>query len=490
MRRERRGGVRTPWAGFAVLLVGVTGLVALALWAPPVVTGDGGEYLLMTESLYRHGSPSLRDEDVLALRGLAAPRGLWPREAATRSAYFEGADGRLYAWHFWGYSLLAVPARALLAGLGADPLRALPLTNALCLAAMTAGAFLGPRWPRAHRALFASLALFSPVLPFLCWTHPEVFVFAAVVLSLAVHERAPRASLAYAALASAQAPPLLLLVLLLWARLVLTAPRGGYARRALGASAAALPALLAPSFFLFHFSTPSLAATKSFMHAGLLSIGRALDLALDLEIGLLPHTPGVVLLAVVAAGACLAGRRWWALEGQLLATAAGIAIACTYNDNWNNATSGPSRYALWLLPLLLYAVAVSTSRLRPMLGVAALAGAAVLQAVLVLARGGPLAPVDYLVHSAAARVVFDRWPALYDPGHEIFVERTTQREDDLPPPPYVYRSGARCRKALLRRRFAAKLESLCGPIPPDRRGEFFPRPRDAETRNEWVYVSW
>ena len=65
------------------------------------------------------------------------------------------------------------------------------------------------------------------------------------------------------------------------------------------------------------------------------------------------------------------------------------------------------------------------------------------------------------------------------------------REDGFPPPPFVHRDGeGRCRKALLRIRYAEALEAACGPIPADQRGRFFPRPQDAETRNSWAYVGW
>ncbi|HET9314812.1 MAG TPA: hypothetical protein VFQ51_04445 [Vicinamibacteria bacterium] len=463
-------------------------LVALALWAPPVVEGDGAEYVLMCESLYRHGSPSLRPEDLEALRAEASPDGWWrDREPATLGAYFPASDGRRYAWHFWGYSLLAVPARALVAAMDADVRRALPITNAVCLGAMAAVVLLVPRWDAVRRALMVALLLGSPVLPFLRWTHPEPFAFAAAVCALALHERAPRASLVCAAVASWQAPPLFLLVILLWARTVAPAVRSGDIRSAALTTAAALPMALPPAFYLALFGTPNLAARQSFMRVSDLSVRRALDLALDLDVGLLPHTPGVMALAALALALGLARGRWRDLEAQLLATAAAVALAATLNPNWNNATSGPSRYAVWALPLVLWAVASPAARgYRP----ATVSVACALQVAILAARGGPLARTDYLEHSYAARVVLDRWPALYSPTHEIFVERTTGREQDFPPPPFIYRDDGRCRKALLRIRFAEALESECGPIPSGQRGRFFPRPADTEARNAWAYVSW
>ena len=37
-----------------------------------------------------------------------------------------------------------------------------------------------------------------------------------------------------------------------------------------------------------------------------------------------------------------------------------IPYACTANSNWNNDTSGPSRYVVWLLPLLAFVAAEET----------------------------------------------------------------------------------------------------------------------------------
>ncbi|HSD27537.1 MAG TPA: hypothetical protein VLL75_09540 [Vicinamibacteria bacterium] len=97
----------------------------------------------------------------------------------------------------------------------------------------------------------------------------------------------------------------------------------------------------------------------------------------------------------------------------------------------------------------------------------ALAFVAVLsQAALVASRGGMEPRVDYLRHSAAARLLLDRWPRVYNPSHEIFVERTLRREEPLPlPGPVVYRLRGQCRKALAQKRHLAELRALCGRDP-------------------------
>jgi hypothetical protein len=92
--------------------------------------------------------------------------------------------------------------------------------------------------------------------------------------------------------------------------------------------------------------------------------------------------------------------------------------------------------------------------------------AVVSQAALVLSRGGMEPRADYLRHSAAARLLLDRWPSAYNPSYEIFVERTRRREDPFPSPdPIVYQFRGRCRKALAQKRHLAHLRAFCGRDP-------------------------
>ena len=67
--------------------------------------------------------------------------------------------------------------------LGLNPLRALPLTNAVLFGAALVGTGLLP-WGAWRRLALAGLLLFSPALAFLLWPHPEIFSFALVSLAL------------------------------------------------------------------------------------------------------------------------------------------------------------------------------------------------------------------------------------------------------------------------------------------------------------------
>ena len=337
-------------AGAALVL-----LVAAALVLPLRPHGDAGEYLLMLESWHRHGSPEWRAGDVESLRGLLAKDGLAVDESRVLSNYQRAESGRLYCYHFWAYSLLGLPARAALEALGLSPLRALPLTNAAAFGLALLGC-AALRWSPGRRLWLLGLLLFSPALAFLMWPHPEVVAFAFVVMALALSARGhDDAAVLAAALASLQNPPLLLLVGGLVAGAFVSAWRTRRVGTGVRAVLAALPAALPPVFFAWNFGVLNLSVRPS--EAALsLSAARALDLALDPNLGLLPHAPLTLALAFALALAAAARRRV-APALLVLVLAPLLAFACTANSNWNNDTAGPSRYVVWIFPLLAFVAA-------------------------------------------------------------------------------------------------------------------------------------
>jgi hypothetical protein len=348
-------------------------------------------------------------------------------------------------------------------------------------------------WTGSRRLALGGLLLLSPALGFLMWPHPEVFTFAFVTLALVLTARGGHAAAVLAAaLASLQNPPLVLLVAMLWAAAALAAWRKKSPGRAALATLAALPGLLPAAFFQWQFGVFNLSVRPS-EAAESLSALRALDLAIDPNLGLLPHAPLLLLLGIGGAlGALRRLKPWPALLVLVLLPA--LAFACTANSNWNNDTSGPSRYVVWMLPILALVAAgeIALGPTRPLgrWGGWALGLALATQAAAVLARGGPLARSDFLEHSWAARLVLDHRPSLYRPAPEVFVERTLHHEGPFEGP-VVYRdANGRCRKAWLQWRHAGALLAQCGPPPGGVAARLRENADSRETKRDWTWVDY
>ncbi len=470
---------RVAWTAATIALLGV------ALLARPNPQGDALEYLQMTESLARHATPEARAGDVLALgrQDHRIQLGL----NYVYSGYFDDPGGTWYACHFWAYSLLVVPARLLLPAFGVSGLRAFPVTNALFMAlALHRILFATSLRPRARLALFA-LLLVSPVLFFVLWPHAEAITAATATLALVELYRGRRVSaVLWSALGSLQSPPLAVLLAVAWISAVWHDRRP---RTLAAATLAAAPAALAPAFYWLHFGVPSLIAREA-ASASNLSPARALELLLDLDIGLVAYMPFTVLLLAVASAWALARARSTPIDAALVLALPLMALSTTATGNWNHGTIGPSRYAVWLLPIVLFLVVRLGEGLGRRAGAAfwaVLSLALISQALVVGLKGGPLARPDYLEHSWAARIVLRYAPALYNPSLPVFAARTTHQM--LPGPgPYVYAEAGVCRKALVRARpeDEAALRDRCGSLPAAAQARF----RDPSDPEAWFYVDY
>jgi hypothetical protein len=471
--------LETRTLGFLVVAAMLLGAAAVA---KPLLVGDALEYVLQTESLSRHGSPEVRAGDVYSLAREDLRLGSGLGYALGYRGYFDDPAGHWYACHFWAYSLLAVPARLVLGSLGLNGLRAFPLMNAaLFLLALHRVLFALPIAPPRRLALFL-LIVSSPVVWFVRWPHAEVITVASVTLALVARHRGRAvAAVLWAALASLQCPPFLLLVGVLWAE---AAWRDRRVPALAKLTLAAATSLLSPLFYWWRFGTPSLLAREA-ASATNLSPWRALELFLDLNIGLVRAMPVTVLLFAVASIAALARIRRTPGDAVLPLAVALMAFTTTATDNWNHGTIGPSRYAVWLLPCVLFVVATATRPLSERGWRAAMAAAIVTQAAVTIAHGGPVAKPDYLEHSLPARLALRYLPALYNPSDAVFVARTTH--DSSPQRRLVvYLENGRCRKALACRAEASDLLARCGSIPEGSRA-FFAGPPDANAR---AYVNY
>jgi hypothetical protein len=463
-------------------------LLVPAATLPPRAFGDSGEYFLTAESFLQHGTPDLRPSDLSAMAARVASQ---PIEGPMRSlsAYRPGRRGELYAQHFWAYSAATLPVRLVLRLFGAHEYKAFALTNALLLLGAVAICLKTREIPLATRLLAIGLLVCSPLALFAMLPHPEVFTASAAVAALCCRRAGlPLTAVGCAAVAALQSPPLALLAALLALAAVYEAPS---ARRGvlLRGSLAALPCLAPYLFNLWAFGTPSLIADEN-IHAALMRPGRALEILYDLDLGLVRAAPLTLLLVSVLSVVALVrgtGRR---PVVALWAVVLGVALACSGMADWNHGTSGPSRYALWVFPLLLAILCESSAGLPPRFLAGAGAFALAVQAAVFVAHGGYRAPADYLEHSWAAHAVLRRWPALYSPSHEIFIERTRHADvmEELTAP-VIYAVDGRCRKALAQKRHAEELRRACGVEPPAFTA-FRARAAESRGRSTWTYVDY
>jgi len=435
---------RRPRTWRLAFLVAALGALAWAGATRPMLAGDAIEYHATLQALVGHGTPEVRSTDLFRLGTLFEAAGLCSASCAQEAGTVSAVAGKRFTAHFWAYPLSAVPARFVLHRLGGRECSSFQITNVLmALLALYAALFLSAAaWPR--RLAFCALSALSPVLWYLTWPSAEVFTWSCVVAAIALAERRSFALAALCASVGAmQNPPVVFLAGLL----VLRSLEERNPRRTAAAFACACVSQVPAAFDLWKFHSPSLLASLGAADVHLISAHRFWSLVGDLNQGMLPYVPGLVLLGSLGAALALVEavrlRRWQ--PPMLVATIVVMILSCCVAPNWNAGAATMQRYAVWMVPLFAWLAVLHPP---PRWHGAIWAGAIALQAAIAFSGSRQM---FYLDHTPLARTVLRRAPFLYDPEPEIFVERLLHTERWSSPLllPLAFTDGDRVTKVLV-----------------------------------------
>ncbi len=475
------------------LFIALLTLAAL-LFTRPSKSGDFPEYALMTIALAGHGTPDIRLSDVDVGARLSPEPGFAAIHAQLRKGMRQGAphpspgfvrgkDGAYYAIHFFAYSALAAMPFRLIDMAGGQPFKAFQVVNLAALAILALALYRCTDSVR--RAMFGTVFfLLSGGLLYSNWCSPEFFSACALLAGLLfVLLGRSYAGALLAGVAAMQNPPLVFFAL--FAPLIracylhaqeglapATALRKVATRHTVGASV--LLALLAGVPVLFNLATfgvPSVIAALA-TDAALVTPARLASFFFDLNQGAIVGLPVAMALVLVQPGG-KERMRWLPHTLAALLFSVLMAIPALSTVNWNSGAAGMMRYALWGGVPILYLglVYLHHARRLPL---------ALLLAILVVQAGSVKYARSYrhVEFSPLARLLLDRFPGLYAPEPEIFLERTVQadgaqRDHVLA----AYPSQAAPRKLLLDADDPAAHAALCGPggrVDLGRAGEPYP----------------
>ena len=416
--------------------------VTLSLSAIPRRSGDAHQYVAMALQLAQLRPPSLSLEEESAYRA-------WLRAQPPESGFADGArainqpalirEGRQEFSHFWIYPLLTAPATVMATATGTHPLVAFTITNAFLLgAALWATA-------RTFGSVPALFVIGSPLVWFLGRAQVEIFTVALLCLAIAAAARGRWgwAALA-AAMASTQNAPIAATIPIFWGAAIAewvadrrlnhrsALPNWAELRLALVfALSAAGVALLHPAYYLLRLGVLTPQELNGGIAGAWPTAGRYLAPLIDPEIGFAAWMPIVALLTLAGLALLTKSVRHAGIENRRLAlTALCAAAMCVWFlfvfAQTTNVNSGGtiyvSRYALWLIPLALPAMAMSSRYLDARVPGMMLIGALALFATY-LSYFHPNQGERYVEHSPQAAWLMTHAPAAYRPLPEVFVER-------------------------------------------------------------------
>jgi hypothetical protein len=477
-------------AAFAALLV-----LTVYLLRHTALIGDGGEYLLTTHALFRHGTVFITAGDFsdYLQRDPAdlARIGFYPQHFAELAARFRQAQptpwagfasvhaGQACSIHFWLYSLFALPFYAVLYPAGLNPLLALTAVNVGAVAV-----FFG--YARAAWGRFSLLAtvflLACGTTFYLTWTGPEVLSAVCVLICcLAICRRDFGAAMLAAGIGAAQNPSIVLLMpvaLLAHPRLAAAACAHavGVAGNERGADDLAVPRRRGAGTGRRHRAVRVVQGAlrrvqpdRQVFHPAGIYVGRPPGFAV------LRPRPGYRRRRArpvhAAARVRLPGRTQAAARlagtGGLTALAVTLLMAVPTLSaiNWNSGGRVLSRYGYWLVMPLLAACLAAMKDFGARARIVCILAMGLPQAVVYSQAGITADDWRYTRHTRWAEWALAHLGAHYNPDPEIFYERTHGDEVEAPLDPrlaQLFSAQGVPLKALANQAHPAPSFGLCG----------------------------
>ncbi|MFH0793729.1 MAG: hypothetical protein V2A74_06820, partial [bacterium] len=222
--------------------------------------------------------------------------------------------------------------------------------------------------------IFSFLTLFSPLLPYVDWQHPELFCFCLVFVSFYCVNRRGWSFFAplFLGLGATQYPPMLVFFPLHFIyRLSAARPdsRKGWAMMLSSYLLALLIAASAPLYFKHYFGAYNVITAVGYASFKYVSLGRTVDMFLHPMIGAIWFYPALFCFIPAAIG-----RKNALFIGGALVSAFCAAYLSTAGTNFNGGQVGSLRYTVWILaPLFFFLTrpenfrAVSGNRIRLLL---------------------------------------------------------------------------------------------------------------------------
>ncbi len=455
------------WGLFIITTIIIASIILLLGKIQPA--GDIVEYYGSTVSLLSHGNVSLTDKDQKEIEKV-----LSPEYFKDPQYYIRGSDGKRYPVHFVFYSFLLLPARIFLNILQANPLLSFPVTNLIILTLTVYFIFKYYIRENIRRLQLLVLVYFSPLLFFITWPGPDLYVASFLLLALySLFAKQYFITTMLVVLASWHSQPIGFIAIAVYIYYLYESIKPKI-DAALIIQAVLLGILiLLPylyNYVQFGVWTPWVLIDNGWTKIngfGLqnIRIGKFLEQFLDPNIGLVWYAPVVFFIGFYTL------VRLIKKEIHLLVCAIFFlftALLYQTNPAWHYGTAGfgPSRHILFFLPFLIYLALRGLASFR-------YSGIKIILLILLgvwqifsLDINGFLLP-DFrntLYHSPYAEYLLNNYPELYSPTSEIFIDRTNHTDFDYLTSA-VYKNGELCKKAYILSDDVSKLITECNFIP-------------------------
>lgn len=343
----------------------------LVLLSSPVnPIGECDDYALAAVSIMNDGTFGVSGEDIALYRELFAE---WKDYPVALSGRFT-RGGEELTFYFPTYSMACMPLLLLFRGLSFRLVYAFPLTNLISWSAMLWVVSRCLHLDERKKFLLILLLSSGTVCPYFSWPSAEVFIAALLGCSLVFwcNGNYKRAAV-FLALAGTMNPAVLATGLVMIAEFLYLAYRkikkqgrnvsavGNELLQTVSFGSCFLLGLVPFAYNYYHTGFINLTASyASFLNSETSVFARFCAYLFDLNFGILPYYPVILVLAFVMAVMVVIRKcpRFLTLLAAWVAT----VWAYSYMTHINCGMSGIARYSVWAVLILIFAVAVYWER--------------------------------------------------------------------------------------------------------------------------------
>lgn len=342
----------------------------------PYPTGDGPEYILVTEALYNHSSSDIRPEDCESFKKsyekIKPWNGFVKQSSIEKIKGFVGAkqlklgdfhDGiysngaeHNYSYHFFFYSLVNLPGRFINEWVGADPMKSFIVTNAFLVVLTCFFLLFFSTFSVFLTITIAFCFCFSSAYWYLGWVHPEVYTVCFVTLGCwFFFQDRLFLGLLLVVIASLQNQPLFVLVIFMGLKILLQ--EKFTLKLAVKLLLIGLLFLWPSLFYYFHFGTTNLIKDAGFLDTAYITSTRVFGFYFDVNQGMILAIPLALLVYFFVV------IRYWILFSfkrekfnyDMLLLFFILAMSCVVATmgNWNHGQAIINRYATWFSAIIL-----------------------------------------------------------------------------------------------------------------------------------------
>lgn len=465
------------------------GLISFSLFVfflnYPVHTsgGDIVEYFGMTQSLINHGGVNLTDKDYNDLKKYLNPGYFVNTNEVKENGgflyYMKGKDGEKYPVHFPLYSVLSLPVRIILRLFHLNELLTLRIANLIILSVTVIIMFLKFIKTAGPRLLFLLLTYLSPIAFFIIWPGPDIFYISMLMLAIFLfYGEKYKESVILLGFASWHSQPLMIIAL--GALCYYFFSRVKILDFLKGKSIHVTPFVVIDciilflfiilpylyNYFIFGVFTPWTILKDGWTQLngfGIqnMSMQKLFEQFFDPNVGLIWYAP---LILLIGSYYLLKSVKINLQNGLVVFIILLTAVFYQTNPAWHYGTAGygPTRHIIFVIPFLIFFI-VRGLQNRTIEKLALLL--IVVTQIFSLSINGYFSPKfeNSLVQSPYAQLILNRFPRLYNPTPEIFVDRTNHTDFKYLETA-IYSLNGKCKKAFVLYADKELVEKECGSI--------------------------